>query len=479
MTVTDRPAADRAALFDDRHRSLWLREALVGEEPAPPLEGSVRADVAIVGGGYVGLWTALRIKEADPACDVVVVERDVCGGGASGRNGGFALSWWTKLPSLVKRFGAGDALALGRASEAAVDELGAFCERHGIDAHFRKAGWLWTATTPAQLGGWEDAVSFCEQLGVEAYERLTPEEVARRTGSPAHLAGVLDRTGATVHPGLLVRGLARVARSSVSASTSARTSSRWSAARRRACARRAASSRPARSSSRRMPGRPRCASCTWRSSSSPATSSRPSRSRSGWRRSAGQAARRSATRSRWSTTTARRATGGSSSARAAGRSPSAAASGPSSTATRRRSRSSPRTSGARTRTSRTSASRRTGRGRSTGRRTGCRCSAGSAGGTTSSTASAGAATASRPRCSAAGSSRASRSAATTTGAARRSSTSASGGCRPSRSATSGRTSCARGCVARSRPRRRAASRVAVPVLLSRLVPAGLEDRVHD
>src|SRR5215207_9383668 len=114
MTVTDRPAAARAAMDGDRHRSLWLREALVGEELAPPLEGAVRADVAIVGGGYVGLWTAIRIKEADPGCDVVVVERDVCGGGASGRNGGFALSWWTKLPSLVKRFGAEDALALGR-----------------------------------------------------------------------------------------------------------------------------------------------------------------------------------------------------------------------------------------------------------------------------------------------------------------------------------------------------------------------------
>ena len=66
-------------------------------------EGAARADVAIAGGGFVGLWTAIRIKQRDPACDVVVLEQDICGGGASGRNGGMVLSWWPKLASLVDR----------------------------------------------------------------------------------------------------------------------------------------------------------------------------------------------------------------------------------------------------------------------------------------------------------------------------------------------------------------------------------------
>ena len=83
------------------HRSLWLQEALGDAPDAPPLAGSARADVAIVGGGYVGLWTAILIKEQDPACDVVLLEQDVCGGGASGRNGGFVLGWWPKLATLV------------------------------------------------------------------------------------------------------------------------------------------------------------------------------------------------------------------------------------------------------------------------------------------------------------------------------------------------------------------------------------------
>ena len=78
------------------HRSLWLEQALDGP-PAPALAGAERADVAILGGGFVGLWTALELKRRDPGCDVVVLERDVCGGGASGRNGGMVLSWWPKL----------------------------------------------------------------------------------------------------------------------------------------------------------------------------------------------------------------------------------------------------------------------------------------------------------------------------------------------------------------------------------------------
>ena len=71
-----------------QHRSFWLQEALGDAPDQPPLEGAARADIAIMGGGFVGLWTAIRIKERDPACDVVVLEQDVCGGGASGRNGG-------------------------------------------------------------------------------------------------------------------------------------------------------------------------------------------------------------------------------------------------------------------------------------------------------------------------------------------------------------------------------------------------------
>src|ERR671921_2480856 len=105
-----------------RHRSLWLQEVLGDAPVEPPLKGAARADVAIVGGGYVGLWTAIRIKENDPSCDVVLLEADVCGAGASGRNGGMVLSWWPKLGSLTKLCGTEEALRLGQASQAAIDE---------------------------------------------------------------------------------------------------------------------------------------------------------------------------------------------------------------------------------------------------------------------------------------------------------------------------------------------------------------------
>lgn len=192
------------------HRSWWLRQALT-EPPCPPPVADQRADVAIIGGGFVGLWAALRLKDLDPALDVVVLEADVCGGGASGRNGGMALSWWPKLPSLLKITGAEEARALARLSEQAVSELGRFCAQHRIDAEFRPGGWLWTAATRAQLGAWEATLAACERVGAHPFRRLPDEEIARRTGSPVHLAGVLEPNAATVQPAKLARGLRRVA----------------------------------------------------------------------------------------------------------------------------------------------------------------------------------------------------------------------------------------------------------------------------
>ncbi len=193
-------------------RSLWLEEALGDEHGAAPgLRGNVSTDVCVVGGGYTGLWTALSLKERDPDLDVLVVEADVCGGGASGRNGGFVLSWWAKFGTLLKLFGPAEALRLGRASEDAVRELGSFCAQHGIDAHYRPDGWLWAATSKAQVGAWRSTLDTLADHGVQPFRELEPDEVARRAGSSTHLAGVLEASAATVQPALLARGLRRVA----------------------------------------------------------------------------------------------------------------------------------------------------------------------------------------------------------------------------------------------------------------------------
>jgi len=194
-------------------RSLWLDEALVADPggSTPALTGDVRADVCIVGGGYVGLWAALELRERDPGIDVVVVEADVCGGGASGRNGGFVLSWWAKFKTLRALLGDDEALRVARASADAVTEIGAFCEREGIDAHFRPDGWLWTATSDAQRGAWTATLAALDAVGASPFEELSAGEAARRGGSPVHVAGVFEPTAATVQPALLARGLRRVA----------------------------------------------------------------------------------------------------------------------------------------------------------------------------------------------------------------------------------------------------------------------------
>ena len=119
-------AGEEAGAEKGSVRSLWLEEALAGggQESAPRLEGEVRADVCIVGGGFTGLWTALRLKEHEPTLDVVVLEADVCGGGASGRNGGFVMSLWSKFSTLAKICGREEALRLAHASAEAVENEG-------------------------------------------------------------------------------------------------------------------------------------------------------------------------------------------------------------------------------------------------------------------------------------------------------------------------------------------------------------------
>ncbi|HEU0234821.1 MAG TPA: FAD-binding oxidoreductase [Candidatus Limnocylindrales bacterium] len=199
-------------------RSWWLREALAAEPPAlrddatPPFAGHDRADFAILGGGYTGLWAALRLAELAPGARITVLERDVCGGGASGRNGGFVTGWWDELPALVERHGPADGLRLARAVGDAVGAVGAWAAEHGVDAWYRRDGFVAVSAAPAQDGAWDDAVEACAGLGVaDEYVAVTADEVRRRVASPVFRAGVFMRDGATVQPARLARGLRRVA----------------------------------------------------------------------------------------------------------------------------------------------------------------------------------------------------------------------------------------------------------------------------
>lgn len=196
-------------------RSPWLREALADEAvpaPAAPLTGETDADVAIIGGGYTGLWTALHLLDRDPDRRIVILEADICGGGPSGRNGGFVNSWWDEASGLISMFGVDGARACLDESARSVREIGEWCDRHGIDAHYRRAGMLVVSTSAAHDHRLGDDIVAADALGdSDAFRALSADEIADRCRSPRFRGGALMRDGATVHPARLVRGLRRVA----------------------------------------------------------------------------------------------------------------------------------------------------------------------------------------------------------------------------------------------------------------------------
>src|SRR6195256_6582156 len=212
-----RPAADLnltdLALTPGAERSWWLREALALENgsASPPLAKNVNADVAIVGGGFTGLWTAYFLSQANPSLGIVLLEQDICGGGPSGRNGGFASGWWDELDGLVALYGPEAAVRACRAISASIRSIGEFCDAHHIDAWFKQAGYVFAATAPRHLEIRDEMVRLAREVGAADELRELPAQEGRaRCDSPAFRGGAFMRDGASVQPALLARGLRRV-----------------------------------------------------------------------------------------------------------------------------------------------------------------------------------------------------------------------------------------------------------------------------
>ena len=189
----------------------WLEEAVSAlgpVEPTRPLEGDANADVVIVGGGYLGMWTAWQLKELEPEADVLLLEAGLCGHGPSGRNGGFVSTLWDDLPKLRERAGDAGAIEVCRASERALRGIGAWCEAHGVDAWYTVAPRLDVATTRAQLGTWDDDLAACTAVGAPAEIAAVDAAAARAIcDSPLFLGGVLWTKSASVQPARLALGL--------------------------------------------------------------------------------------------------------------------------------------------------------------------------------------------------------------------------------------------------------------------------------
>ena len=192
-------------------RGPWLRETIAPDEAdEPPLVGEQRADVCIVGGGYAGMWTALELKRRQPGLDVAIVEADICGGGASGRNSGMVLSQWAKFAALEAFCGTEGAIRLGHVFGNSATALDEFFRAEGIDIEFRRDGWIWGATCKRHVGSWRGILAGLAKHDLAPFREIDAETITAMTGSRSFLAGIHDPTAATIHPGKLARGLRRV-----------------------------------------------------------------------------------------------------------------------------------------------------------------------------------------------------------------------------------------------------------------------------
>jgi glycine/D-amino acid oxidase-like deaminating enzyme len=199
-------------MTDYRSISLWMDTADDDLIPRAPLQGDIDADVAIVGAGYTGLWTAYYLKNSDPTLRVVIVEKEIAGFGASGRNGGWCSAFFA--PShlqIAQRYGRQAAINMQRAIINTIDEVKRVLDHERIDAHFEKGGTLTLATSPPQL---ERLIQYVDEEHewdlTEDDVRWLPEGEARAmVDAEGSLGGAFTPHCAALHPARLARGLAR------------------------------------------------------------------------------------------------------------------------------------------------------------------------------------------------------------------------------------------------------------------------------
>ena len=176
------------------------------------LRGGERVDVAVVGGGLTGLWTALYLTELDPATSVAVVEQEGVAYGASGRNAGMLSETVDHAHGLaIEHFGEAEARRLARVGERNVAEMSRFLADHRIDCDYEPTGRLMVALNPAQLEDAKRTVETAERLGLDTFRLLGRDEIRGELDSPLYQGGVSVRGGGILDPVRLVDGLAREA----------------------------------------------------------------------------------------------------------------------------------------------------------------------------------------------------------------------------------------------------------------------------
>jgi len=208
--LAEEDGVDQAAARRYGRVSYWLETCGDDLTPRPALDGSIDVDVAVLGAGFTGLWTAYHLAAADPSLRVAVVERDVAGFGASGRNGGWCCAEFSLgTETLTRRVGHDGARRMLSALHGAVARIGAVAAEEGIDVHYRRGGELLLARGGHQWPGVAREHAALVSLGFGSdYSLLGPQEVAGRVRARGAVGALYTPHCAALHPGRLVRGLA-------------------------------------------------------------------------------------------------------------------------------------------------------------------------------------------------------------------------------------------------------------------------------
>ena len=204
FSTTPRPESLRA-IADVKLTPFWLDDPSK-PEPIPPLTTQIQTDLAVIGGGYTGLWTALLAKQADPNRDVVLLEADEIAFGASGRNGGFCSPSLTHGFTNGKRRWEKELTKLIQLGEQNLDGIEAAIKEFNIDCDFVRSGEMHIATEEYQVDMLREEAKESARYGMKT-KFLTGDEVRARVDSPSYLAAIYDPSVAMVNPARLAWGL--------------------------------------------------------------------------------------------------------------------------------------------------------------------------------------------------------------------------------------------------------------------------------
>ena len=194
-----------ARLTDTRFAPYWF-DTVPQTNGCAPLKDAITADLAVIGGGFTGLWAALKARERWPRARIVLLEARLCGNAASGRNGGFcAPSISHGVSNAVARWPK-EADSLVRLGRQNLDELEADLEAYGIDCEFERKGKLNVAARPWQKEGLLAMQAAYARFGI-ASEYLEGPALAGRFDSPKYSAGLFEPNYGLVNPSKLVAGL--------------------------------------------------------------------------------------------------------------------------------------------------------------------------------------------------------------------------------------------------------------------------------